>query len=147
MYTTHIKIINHAHTSNHWDRVIYHNNIPARGHPMIELRLSTIDFIESNVDLFVLSKVLLVIVSSIGKIKSSIKLYITNKLTIKITGSETLENKRREANPKHTQKIIFVGFFLNFNTFSAINGTIIHHVPIIAYTSHIFSILNHKFWI
>jgi hypothetical protein len=114
---------------------------------MIELRLSTIDFIESNVDLFFLSKVLLVIVSSIGKMKSSMKLYTTNRLTIKITDTEILENKRRVANPKHTQKIIFVGFFLNFNTFSAINGTIIHHAPIIAYTSHIFSILNHRLWI
>lgn len=111
---------------------------------MIELRLSTIDLIESNVDLFCLSNVLLVIVSSIGKRKSSIKLYITNKLTIKITGSEIRENKRRVAKPKHTQKSIFAGFFLNFNIFSASNGTIIHHTHIIAYTSHIFSIVNHR---
>lgn len=53
---------------------MYPNNIPARGHQIIELILSTIDFIESKVDLFFLSNVLFVIVSSIGKIKSSIKL-------------------------------------------------------------------------
>lgn len=66
-------------------------------------------------------------------------------LIIRIIEVETLENRRRETNHKHTQNSIFVGDFLNFNVFSAINGTIIHHTHIIEYISHIFSILNHKF--
>ena len=123
--------------------MIYHNSIPASGHQIIELRLSTIDLIESNVDLFFLSKNLLVIVSSIGNIKSSTKLYKTNKLIINNIELEMPEKIKSTANHKHTQKITFAGF-LNFNTFSAINGTKIHPIPIIEYIYHKFSILNHN---
>jgi hypothetical protein len=53
---------------------MYPSNNHAKGPHIIELKLSTIDFIERRVALFFFSIDLLVMVSSIGRIKSSIKL-------------------------------------------------------------------------
>jgi len=71
----------------------------------MQARFSTIDFTERTVDLLDFSATLLLIVSSIGKIKSSIKLYTTKIQIIRITHVEILDITRRIAIQIHTHKI------------------------------------------
>lgn len=63
------------------------------------------DFAERIVDLLDFSATLLVIVSSIGKIKSSIKLYTTKIQIIKITYLEMLDIISKIDIHTHTHKI------------------------------------------
>ena len=71
----------------------------------MQAKFSTIDFTERTVDLLDFSATLLLIVSSIGKIKSSIKLYTTKIQIIRITHVEILDITRRIAIQIHTHKI------------------------------------------
>jgi hypothetical protein len=71
----------------------------------MQAKFSTIDFTERIVDLLDFSATLLLIVSSIGKIKSSIKLYTTKIQIIRITHVEILDITRRIAIQIHTHKI------------------------------------------
>lgn len=64
---------------------------------MMQARFSTIDFIDKIVDFFDFSVTLLVRVESIGRIKSSIKLYITNIEIIRITDVDKAETKSNTA--------------------------------------------------
>ena len=63
------------------------------------------DFAESIVDLLDFSATLLVIVSSIGKIKSSMKLYTTKIQIIKITYLEMLDIISKIDIHTHTHRI------------------------------------------
>ena len=71
----------------------------------MQAKFSTIDFTERMVDLLDFSATLLLKVSSIGKIKSSIKLYTTKIQIIRITHVEILDITRRIAIQIHTHKI------------------------------------------
>ena len=71
----------------------------------MQAKFSTIDLTERIVDLLDFSATLLLIVLSIGKIKSSIKLYITKIQIIRIAHVETLDITRRIAIHIHTHRI------------------------------------------
>ncbi len=83
------------------------------------------------VDLLDFSAILLVIVSSIGKIKSSIKLYTTKIQIIRVMEVEMLDITSKSAIQTHAHKIYNIEFFCFFSTFSATRGTIIQHTPMI----------------
>ena len=97
----------------------------------MQAKFSTIDFTERIVDLLDFSATLLDSVSSIGKIKSSMKLYTTNIQIIRITHVEMLDITRRIAIHIHTHKIYSIEFFCFFKIFSAIKGTKIQQTQII----------------
>jgi hypothetical protein len=82
----------------------------------MQTKFSTIDFTERTVDLLDFSAILLVMVSSIGKIKSSMKLYTMKIQTIRMTDVEILDITSRisiqihikeftESNSKNTHKV------------------------------------------
>ena len=84
---------------------MYHNNTQANGHQTMHAKFSTIDLVDNIVDLWDFSATLFVIVSSIGKIKSSMKLYITKIQIIKITDEVVLDITSKIAIQIHAHKI------------------------------------------
>ena len=77
----------------------------------MQAKFSTIDFTDKTVDLFDFSAILFITVSSIGKIKSSIKLYTTKIQIIRITDVEILDITSKTAIHTHTHKIYSIEFF------------------------------------
>ena len=110
---------------------MYHSNSPTKGHHITQAKFSTIDFTDRIVDLLDFSAILFVVVASIGKMKSSIKLYITKIPIIKTTDVEILDIRSKMAIQIQTHRIYSIEFFCFFRILSAIKGIIIPHTPMI----------------